>query len=522
MSGRAACGRELALVLVLGVGLRALLFAQTDGVWSDSVRHVPTAYNLAHGRWAVAETELGRGLHVDRLYPPGYPAALALVDVAARDLVRAGQLVSLLAGVGALALAFAVGRRVDGAAAGVCAALLSATSVPLISYSAMVMAESLVTFLALGAAWLFVRARRPRALVACSLTLALAFLTKPAALALAGPLALAAAVAPGGRRGARLLWLLLPLALVVACEVALERYTIDRCGLAHNGVMAFMDALRLRGDPAFTGWEEVRRFSVAAWIVDHPTRYAGYAAESYRVGLVASLRHAPAPLAVICVVGWLVRWRRTGSAGQGRRLLLLGLVLALPLIPALVIVHPRFMARMVLPSAPLVHLLLAGGVLDLVRAVGRPLVRRRAVSPAASIGLALALLAPVGHLLIPVVDRLVPDFEGHKRVWRAAARWLNDHAVTPRVLDDGGDGGEYLGAYLLRERTQLEGLEAIVERVQAHRPTDPPQYLLLMRPQLMEQVARLREREAEWHHVVRVATFGGPTYACEVLRLGGP
>lgn len=528
---RGAARRPLVLcvllaIVLLGAGLRLKQVTRTDGVTFDSTRYVPTAYNLSHGRWAVRESALGHGLEVDRLYAPFYPATMALAGAATGDLVVAGQLVSMISGIAAIVATFALGVRAHGPLVGLLAALLTATSLQLISYSAQVMTESIFSLLLIAALVAFPRPNEGsgRAVIA-GVALALGFITKPAAVTFAVVLGTALAVrwlrAPGRRPFGQLVAFCLPVAVMVVAATLIERRVLLECAIDRNSALPFLHTLDLYDDPAFPGWADPNGFSMTGWALDHPTRYVWYFGDAYRAGIGALAHHPPAVLVALAAFGLMARRFGPRRAHPRSPLwpLLWPLLASFPLVSSLVIVHEQFMERMVLPVGPLLFVLVGGGLVDLAWSLRERLPARRD-QPAPRLAMVVAVV--VGLVCLAVVTGLrtvkrhIPGDDNHKKpAWRAAGRWINVTVPSVEIIDD---GDYFISGYVLRHRLTLSW-DAIVERIVEHRPGDAPRFVLLTIPEHLERLERLRGTP-EGRHVTPLRVFGDDSYTCLVARVG--
>jgi hypothetical protein len=240
---------------------------------------------------------------------PAYPYAIAALTPVARTPFRAGQAVSLIAG---LAIPFLVHRLVrrlepDRAAAAF-ALFLVALSPLLVSHSVLVAAESLFVAALLGA---FVAAARPpgpetRAVpwhaIAAGALAGLAFLVRGQALIAAPALAMLLARGPGGRVRLARWGAALVAALVVASPLLVRNVAMFGTPL-HNdatafGVWPYVDQLRfshgLERPPAplpflvghlpdvlahaFAGLKTFLRYTLPNDVLGHPVWYAALAA----------------------------------------------------------------------------------------------------------------------------------------------------------------------------------------------------------------------------------------------------
>lgn len=220
--------RAVLALLALSLGLRVAWFAVGPAaIESEGAYYARVGENLARGRGYVGIREAGLQI----LYPPLYPASIALGVRAGLPAETAGRLVSLLFGSVFPLLALALARALYGERAGWFAGLLAAVHPLLVALSAAVLTESVYLTLLLAAILLTVRSLTSgsaRAAAGAGLVLGLAYWTRPEALALAGAFAfvLAASRMPGARgalaRGAAAAVAFLGVALLYAVPLSLH------------------------------------------------------------------------------------------------------------------------------------------------------------------------------------------------------------------------------------------------------------------------------------------------------------
>ncbi|MCO5165966.1 MAG: glycosyltransferase family 39 protein [Planctomycetes bacterium] len=297
---------------------------------------------LEMARWAlVGDVDALLRAH----YPPGFPAALALLAGPfglgeTSGSVAAALLSSLL--VPAVVLLVA---RADGPRAGLCAGLLAAALPGFVTIGAEVLSDG--PYLA-ALAWTLVLVQRlherggPAAGLGAAALGGLAYLTRPEALVVLGATALGLLVLPrpGERGGARarladLGWLLLPGLLVVVPYLLAIR--------AH----AVLGGVEGAGRFKLTLKQDLPQLLAAA----HPALVASNAARLLgRAALVL------APALPLALAGWAARpWTSVaGASAPGRRLGLLLALVGLPLLLAFAVVRPdpRFALQVALLAVP--------------------------------------------------------------------------------------------------------------------------------------------------------------------------
>jgi len=129
---------KLAGILAVGLGLRLLFLRVHQTIEGDGVLYASVAEHLAQsGRLMDVSWEY------HTFYPPGYPALVAPVYALVGDSHRAGQIVSLAAGMALIALVWVLGRRLAGGSVGLIAAALTAIYPPLAHQAVSVHTESM-------------------------------------------------------------------------------------------------------------------------------------------------------------------------------------------------------------------------------------------------------------------------------------------------------------------------------------------------------------------------------------------
>jgi len=128
---------QLAGILLAGLGLRLLFLRVHQTIERDGVLYASVAEHLAR---AGRLMDLRGRYHT--FYPPGYPALIAPVYALVGDSHRAGQIVSLTAGLALIVLVGLVGRRVGGERVGLLAAGLTAIYPPFVHGAVAVLTES--------------------------------------------------------------------------------------------------------------------------------------------------------------------------------------------------------------------------------------------------------------------------------------------------------------------------------------------------------------------------------------------
>jgi 4-amino-4-deoxy-L-arabinose transferase-like glycosyltransferase len=128
---------RLALILLAGLGLRLLFLRVHQTIERDGVLYASVAEHLARAGRLI---DLRERYHT--FYPPGYPALIAPVYLLVGDSHRAGQIVSLTAGLALIVLVGLIGRRVGGERVGLLGAGLTAIYPPFVHGAVAVLTES--------------------------------------------------------------------------------------------------------------------------------------------------------------------------------------------------------------------------------------------------------------------------------------------------------------------------------------------------------------------------------------------
>jgi hypothetical protein len=195
------------IVTVLAITAIALLprlwfWRLPHGIDRDGVWYASLAESLVAGR---GYTDITGGLQ--ELYPPGFPAAIAVLIPLTGDGESAGKLVSLIAGTLTPAVVYLIGRRLFTPWIGLVAALLTAFHPRLVYLSTAVLSDALYACLlvcVLLAAVPVLRAPRPLPMLGLGVLTAVLALVRPEGYLVAAALVVASvvALAGAGLRGA--------------------------------------------------------------------------------------------------------------------------------------------------------------------------------------------------------------------------------------------------------------------------------------------------------------------------------
>lgn len=404
--GRGARGPlVLVLMVALATRLPALAASHEGNMSPDAAHFLNIARCVARGQGFANPAAWPAWLQPERLpapetfKDPGLPYAIALLTPLVGDPFRAGQLVSLAAGLLLPFAVYALGLRVarDRAVAWL-AAMIAAASPVLVAQSARVMAESLFTLLVTLA---FVAAapragdppvpgaaapRRARADLAAGALLGLAFLVRGQALiAVPALLALAATATPRGTalaRGARML-----VAMTVVASPLLLRNLLRFGAPLHSDAATF--AVWPFVDPLDFSHGLTRPPAPLPFALEHPGQLLAHTAAGLarflRSALLRDLVGHPLWAPALAVGGVLAALRPRAWAFA-----------ALYLVPLAVLMSAvSWNTRYFASAAPLACLLTALGAMGLVRRAPVPHASAPARAMAAAALLALLALAAV-------------------------------------------------------------------------------------------------------------------------------
>jgi len=163
----------LALILVFGLVLRFFDLVQASAIEMDGVAYARIADHFVHGAF-------GQALH--DVFSPFYPVLIGIAYFLVPDLEVAGRCVSLLFGMLLICLCYAFFKRMLGEKKALYGAFFVAIHPYLVQYSALVLSESLATFLFVAAVFLFYKGwteERGVPLAISGFLIALTYLTRP-------------------------------------------------------------------------------------------------------------------------------------------------------------------------------------------------------------------------------------------------------------------------------------------------------------------------------------------------------
>jgi hypothetical protein len=397
----------IALIVAAALAMRLWALAYQSLVTVDGTEYIRAAESLARGRAFVS------------IFPPGYPALIAIARLAVEDRVLAAQVVSLAAGVLLPVVVWLLARRFAGAGWALAPALALALHPELARFSAVAMSESAFLLALFGGLLL---AARGRALTA-GLALGAAFAIRPEAIVTA--LVLGAIAAWRAARG-RLSWRIAArgaagfLALAIPCWIYFHA-TLGVWTLTPK-VGAFQEAVRdwrqtevkLAPQGPETAAEARARGTLETLARNGPDAVRQYPANA-AAHARSLLALWPAPLLVLSLIGLALR--------RGIEAVPLIELLLLPLLG--LSQQPRF----VLPAVPALALL---ALVPLVRAAALSPSRARMVRAA---GGALVFTGAVMcgvHWAGPFRIPLDGSFESN----RLAGRWLSGVSEPADVVLD--------------------------------------------------------------------------------------
>lgn len=159
--------------LTVAIITRLSFIISPDVIYNDSIVYIKAAEGILLGKWS------------ETIVPPLYPALVAGGKLLMGDFERAGIMVSLVFGTLLFVPVFYLGRELYNERVGLIAALLAAVQPCLLRYSGAVLTESIYYFMVALSAFLALKAYttgKALWIVSLSLTIVLAYLTRPEAL----------------------------------------------------------------------------------------------------------------------------------------------------------------------------------------------------------------------------------------------------------------------------------------------------------------------------------------------------
>jgi 4-amino-4-deoxy-L-arabinose transferase-like glycosyltransferase len=163
----------LGLIFILGLALRLFDLFQASAIEMDGVAYARIADHFVHGAFDQA-------LH--DVFSPFYPVFIGLAYFLIHDLEVAGRCVSLVFGTLLICLCYLFFKRMLGEKKALYGAFFVAVHPYLVHYSALVLSESLATFLFTATVFLFYKGwteERGVPLAISGFTVALTYLTRP-------------------------------------------------------------------------------------------------------------------------------------------------------------------------------------------------------------------------------------------------------------------------------------------------------------------------------------------------------
>jgi 4-amino-4-deoxy-L-arabinose transferase-like glycosyltransferase len=179
-------GRARPLAILLAIALVARVawwVAWIRIIESDGVEYARLAQNLMSGRGMVGIFD-----GVNTAFPPFYPLLIGAGSMVVGDGELAGRLISLMAGLGLVAVSYLLAREIFGQRTAILAGTLAALHPVLVALSVSVFSESLTMFLVLGGLYLIIGTIdqvRWRRTAGAGLAFGLACLTRPETIAFA-------------------------------------------------------------------------------------------------------------------------------------------------------------------------------------------------------------------------------------------------------------------------------------------------------------------------------------------------
>lgn len=177
-------------LLVLAVVMRlGWLYAHPSVIESEGACYGRLAESLANGLGLIGIRANGKQI----FYPPLYPWVMSLGTWLLGNAETAGRLVAFLSGVVLVLPTYLLGERLFGWRVALVAGMIVAVHPLLLALSVTVLSETLFLSLMMGGlywGWLAVESSRPWPAAFAGVALGLAYLTRPEAIALLGPIGL--------------------------------------------------------------------------------------------------------------------------------------------------------------------------------------------------------------------------------------------------------------------------------------------------------------------------------------------
>lgn len=506
----------LLLILTIGGLLRFSKCKYNDGVLTDSTKYIPTAYSLSHGNWAVKESKVGVGLRVDRLVSPFYPIVIAITNKFINNFVYSGQFVSFASSVLTILAVYILAYMVFDKNVAVLSSVLTAFSAPLVTFSARIMTESLFILLILFTLIIFFyKNRKPFFLFLSSIFLSIAVLTKSIAVIvfLVLTLYLIYELVKKSVSKVGFICFFAPTSIVLAGYHIIRTNTRQAHNLMRYEILPFLHTLKLYNHSAFTANKDPN-FTILGYIKDYPIDYMSYFLNSYVNGLnfyISSL------LFFVCVIVLVLSFsikscRHNGS--KEAKIIFMSLLVLFPFMPSTMIVHKRFMARMMLPMIPLFLILASKGFVD----IGNIL--KKFIDKKIMIGL-LVFLVIISDILgrgyLYALEGTQSNLELKKKTWMAAGDWIIKNVDSVTIIDDGCDSHGMLRVYVLRDRVVVNDIGVLIQKIKDHR-IQRSKYILLT---CKDNIAKMRDfiNNEGSDFVSMVKTFTVSDVSCLLLKL---
>jgi len=400
-------------ITVLAAALR-LSTLNLQSLWYDE------AFTPVH----VLRASLGQTLHAvvhsENTPPLWYIAEWAITRVLGTGAV-ALRLLSALAGVATVPLAWAIGRELSGRRAGLVCALLIAVNPLLVWYSQEARAYALFVLFAALAMWCFLRALReptPRAMAAFALSGSLALLTHYFAV-----------------------FLLVPMVLWLLCRRESRRVALGAVAALSLVGLALLPLISAQGGHG-TQW--IGEWALSSRLQAIPQYYlTGYTGSALGHGIELLV-------AVPILVGlWIGLWRGLTAREERGALIALSVAAGGILLPILLVAFgadylaPRNLVAAMVPVTALIAVVVAAGK------TGRT-------------GLALAGIIAVAFLAISLDVDLSPRLQ--RGDWHGVARALGSQG-SDRVITTVELGAAPLEYYLAPLHNLTRGSSVTVEEI---------------------------------------------------------
>ncbi len=506
----------LLLILTIGGLLRFSKCKYYDGVSTDSSKYIPVAYNFSHGNWFIKKSKVGVGLKVDRLITPLYPVTIAMTNKFINNFVYSGQLVSFASSVLTILAVFILAYMVYDQNVAVLSSLLIAFSHHHVTFSARIMTESLFTLLILfSLIFFFSNKNKTSSLFLSSIFLSLAYLTKPVAIILFLILTLHLIYQYIRKSVSKtnFICFFAPTSIVLFVYRIIKNNIIQANNMTRYEMLPFMHTLKLYQDKTFTFIKDPN-FTIFGYIKDHPTDYMSYFFDSYVNGLYYFFNNKLHLVCAIVIILSIIIKKIRYNKSKDAKIIFLLILLLFPLIPSIIIVHKRFMGRMMFPTLPLFMILASKGFIDISN------ILKKFIDKKIMIGLLGFLVITTnvwGKGYMYALEGKPSNLEIKKKTWMAAGEWINKNTDSRVIIDDGCDIGDILRGYVLRDRLVIFDIDELIEKIRNNR-IRRTKYILLTCEDSIAKMYDFIDKEGS-SHVSVIKKFTESNFSCLLLKL---